>query len=162
MFTLDDAREALKIYKYALDDMCAIHPVAFENVTEATALSIDKRDTKKDRLARILAKQARALRVRMLEKGEKPTEVRLEQEAILTREYREALDEYMEAKKEADLWLGMRDSYMQRGRALQDICKLALAGYFSEITIKSSEIEEVSYDIAKRNMSSQRKRLTNK
>ena len=86
LIKLSDARESLKINKYSLDDVCAIHPVIFESVTEAAAIAIDKRDTKKEELSYVLAEQSRAIRTRMLEKGEKPTEARLEQESILTKE----------------------------------------------------------------------------
>ena len=69
LIKLSDARESLKINKYSLDDVCAIHPVIFESVTEAAAIAIDKRDTKKEELSYVLAKQSRAIRTRMLERG---------------------------------------------------------------------------------------------
>ncbi len=155
-FTLEDARKALKIDRNDLYFMCLIHSEVFEHVTEALAKAIDRRDTLKDSLNVVMAKEIKNLRAYYADKGEKVTEARLEQEAILTSNYREAFRKYMEAKEEADIWQGVKEAFMQRGRALKDVCKMQLDIYSSQITVKTNDIEEVSYALAKKGMNDKR------
>lgn len=159
-FSLEDAKESLQINRNRLDSMCSEHPQSFFNVSEALAKAIDLRDTLKDELGKVSARLSKDIRQEFVLNGEKITEVRLEQEVLLRREYTSSFEDYMEAKLNADYWQGMRDSFMQRGRMLQEVCQLHLAGYFSEIAVKTPEIEKVSYDGARKriNMERQKKR----
>jgi hypothetical protein len=159
-FTIDVARDSLKINGSALDMMCMVHPDTFYRVSKELTKAVDIRDTKKDKLARVEAKQSKIIRLRYESEHERVTESKINNDVILTTDYKEAFREYAEAKKEADDWSGMRDAFLQRGRMLQMMCQLTLSGYFSEISIKTPEVNLVSYEGSRKKMADARRRVT--
>lgn len=135
MLGLEEARERIKINKHDLDTELIQQSVLFDEIAERAVMSASTRDEMKRKTDETYAKRARYFRDTA---KEKITEGRIAELTELDPAYMKAKDAFEEAKLEASLWSVKKETYLQRGLMLRELCGLYTAGYFSTTSVQSS------------------------
>ena len=136
LITLEEAKEALKINKDELDEVCLYHAGLYDEVAERHVRAVSERDFAKDELANVHAEVARGVRLDYAEKGEKVTEKAVEAETLADKKYAKANEAYLESKLNADLWGNRKDSFLQRSSMIKRLCEMNLSGYYTSRTVE--------------------------
>jgi Arc/MetJ family transcription regulator len=156
---MEEFKEGLMIDKYALDDALEQQAFRMYQVSERTAEAISIRDRCKENVETTDAETAEAIRKHYLKTGDKLTEANLLQQVATSKAHLDAHEEYIEAKKQADLWSSLKDAYIQRGLALRELAGLYVAGYFADLPIKSGVNVDASAMQARQRLNEKRKSL---
>lgn len=127
-----DFKEKLKIDKYSLDEECIHQPELYSDVALEAVKAAEERDMKKFEMERKYAELDRTYRLA----GEKQSNPQID--AAVTRDpsYQEAQIEYLRTKAiaaEKDVY---RTAFEQRKTMLELVCRLFLADYFSDVSVK--------------------------
>mgnify|MGYP001350193815 CR=1 FL=1 len=157
--SLEEARELLKIDKTNLDIQCATHSEIFQDISESRLIAMDIEDTLKTELEEVKARLATEIRVKAAESNEKITEASLMQQVIQKKEYKRKLAELAKAHTEANKWSIMRESFLQRGKMLREVVQLFSDGYFTDISVRSTDTSDGAYIQARNKI---KKRYSNK
>lgn len=140
---MDYARE-LKIDRNALDDALVAQPGLYDKVATDWAEALSKRDQQKKDLESTRARIELKIRRKLEEAGDKVTEATVKSMVDRDEVYREAINEYLESCKEADILLGHKEAFAQRAFVLKDLCQLFIGGYFSTSSVNGGAASEVS------------------
>lgn len=155
--TLEQAQQLLLIDRDNLDDECVRYASLMYDIGTECAISVSERDEAKMIVEQTYANLARQKRADAERNSIKLTEAKVEELVRTDDEYIEANNEYLEKKRNCDLWYSMRDSFASKGKMVVEVCNLFLAGYFGDKVIKSSEsTEQVGYDSARKKLSEER------
>ena len=137
--SLQEAQDNLKIDKDALDLVCITHAELFGEVADRHTRAVSERDFKKDALSTAYSEIESEIRSKAAEKGDKITEKAIAAQVLLSDEYLEANEEYLNEKKEADLWANKKEAFMQKSSMIKRLCDLYLAGYYTTSSVKGAE-----------------------
>jgi hypothetical protein len=143
-----DFRAGLIIDKHAIDDELVRGPQKFNDVCDAVAMAISRRDAAKDELKVTEAEVDKVVRAVYAddETKKKPTETQVANEVLLHRDVREARKTLLDCQEEVERLTAMKESYMQRSYAIKDLVSLHLASYFgqTEGSIRSGIRNEIN------------------
>lgn len=140
--TIEQLKEHLTIDKNALDDELEKQALVYFEICEASAHALSSRDELKQVMEVVDAEIADGIRTRAAKTGDKITEAKLSQEILLDDKHTEAYSAYLEAKKDADLWAALKESFSQKGFALRELAELYISGYFAGSGIRERQSKE--------------------
>lgn len=140
---IEKYKEMLIIDKYRLDDALEKQAYCMYQVAEEYAEKVSKRDALKERIDTVDAEIADKLRKSAAVAGDKLTEANLQQKISMHEQHLKAHEEFLEAKKEAEVWGALKDAFIQRGLALRELASLYTANYFANEPIKGP-VEDAS------------------
>lgn len=126
--TLEELKQAISINKFELDEELVRQPQLFWECCEGYATAADKRDTAKHILQTKAATLAAIFRASSLEKV---TEAKVTEHVESNPDYIAQGQFYLQYKKEAELWSGMRDTFAQRQSMIRDLVDNHKTGYFA-------------------------------
>jgi hypothetical protein len=135
-FSVEEFSELLLIDKHKLDEEINAQPSLFYRVSEAFAEACSVRDFMKEELGRVDAQLYANIRGDCEKAGEKVTESKIQNEIALHKKHIAHLDEYLEAKRKADVLQGLKDAFNQRSYMLRDLASLFVASYFEKESFK--------------------------
>lgn len=134
-FMIAEFRTYLSIDKNALDDEVIRHPSLLYEVSEAYVQAAAIRDELKEHIATIDAGLDATIRNALT--GGKFTEAGVKAEIQTDPKHTKAFKTYLEAKKQADLLLALKDAFQQRSYMLRDLVQLHVTGYFQDTSVKT-------------------------
>lgn len=136
-------RGKVEIDKHNLDRCLSEQPALFLDIADEYALARSRADEKKDALKRADAERALSIR----EGSEKITEKTVEAKVLISKAHNRAYAEYIEAEREAERWLALKETFQQRGYVLKDMVGLFVAGYFQEASTSGGKAREVREEL---------------
>lgn len=154
--TMEEARSLMKLDKNSLDTICETHSAIFDSVCVAFIESVNKRDTLKEAIDKVDATIGKNFRED--NKDGKVTEAKVQEHILLHPDHDEAITEYLEAKKEAELWGAIKEAYIQRSHRIKDLTELYGYGYFTVTSTKSSKAGKVTRDTLREKIQASRER----
>lgn len=128
-------RAQLQIDKNSLDDECMRQPVLYQELSEAHVNAVAERDTAKENVAVVDARLAEEYRTNATEKL---TDKKTADLVSLDDRHRRAFTEWQEAAKKAAYLNTLVTAAEQRGKMLQELAKLYVAGYFDRVVAGNS------------------------
>lgn len=139
--TLEELKQKIEINKFTLDDELVKQPQLFWETCEGYAIAADKRDTAKHIAQKMAAELAAMFRGNSIEKV---TEAKVTEHVEGHPSYVEQYKHYLQYKKDAELWAGMRDTFAQRQSMIRDLVSIHTTGYFgSGLTADTDKIEAI-------------------
>lgn len=128
---IEQFNAGLGIDKHALDDELANNPKVFEEIADALALAISRRDAASDEVKEIMAECDQSIRVGFeKEEKKKPAEPQIAQMVILHPDVKAAKARLRNREEDVGRLQAMKESYQVRGYAIKDMVSLHLASYF--------------------------------
>jgi len=128
--TLTEAEALLKIDPDALDEALINQPMFFYQVGHQHAMAISIRDAAKQDLDKTDADLGLIVRHHLEEAGGKVTESLVASKVLLHERHTAAVEAYLTAKNNAEVWGAAKDATMQRSYVLKDLAALYVAGYY--------------------------------
>lgn len=160
---VDELRELLAIDKHSLDDEIQKQPQLFFKVSEAQVSAAARRDYLKEEIKRVDA-ELHAKHRRLIEKtGSRATDAAVTAAIQADPDHQRAVDAHINAAKEADLLVALKESFSQRSYMLRDLATLFVANYFESSSMKAnSAASDIRYEKAKDKMAEARKKARDK
>lgn len=153
MSKIEEFRNYLRIDKTRLDDELVEQPQLFFEVSEQYTEAVAHRDAMKAQVESVYASLDGSYR-----SGEKSTEGAIKSQIINSEHWRAANDDFLQAKKWADQWGVLKDSFNQRSEMLKSLCKLYATNYFETRAIMgNADTNEMAYEARKQKMSAKRR-----
>jgi len=138
-----DYAKLLKIDRNALDDALVRQPSLFLSVSQGYVEAVSERDEAKEDIAVTKAEVSLDVRTKLDAEGSKSTEAIVTAMVEIDKRYRTVMKIYLEAKKEADRLLAMKEAFQQRAYVLKDLATLYVAGYYGDSVVRGSAPQEV-------------------
>lgn len=124
--------ELLEIDRDSLDSALIEQPQLIQEVGERFVEAVSERDYLYDEVSRVDANLDSDVRADLEEElGKKPTEAMVSSSIITHDDHIEIKDKYLQSKKDAEAWRILRDSFMERSKALRELGNLYMSGYFA-------------------------------
>ena len=142
MEDLDAYYEKLIIDKNELDLEVERQPQYYSDVCRNYAEALSLRDLAKDNLAAIVAGEAAKLRS---DEDHKWSEAAIDKELPQKVKYKIASREYIQAKKLAAQWEGMKEAWHQRSFMLGHMAELYSSDYFTAASTHKGSIVKVQH-----------------
>lgn len=138
----EEFKDYLKINPDELDEELIRQPGIFGTVAEEAVLAGAVRDKAKEALATVDAELNVELR-KKLEKTEerKPSEAMIANAVLLDKRHAEAQDNYLNAKREADLWFNLKEAFNMRSYMLRDLAGLQVNEAYSSTSVRAPRSE---------------------
>lgn len=152
---LDEFRERLAFDRDRLDDELIEQAQLYFSAAEECAHAVSRRDEANATKDVQYAEACEAARTALEQSEEKVTEGKVKELAGQDENYREAVADLSRKKLEADLWAAMKESFVQRGWALREMCEMVKAEVFSVSSVRTGAAGEMGYDATKRRISGQ-------
>ncbi len=157
--SVDEFRKYLKINKEKLDDELVQHSQLFFAVCEELVNALALRDGAKEGLAVTDAELDAKYRIALEKRHDKVTEAMVKGRVQTDPEHERVFGKFVEAKKRADLLQALKDSFEQRGHMVRDLCKLYIASYYDEGSVKgTNRIDKDRYEVRREALARQRTR----
>jgi hypothetical protein len=139
----EELEGGIRIDKHALDDMWQNHPDLFHRVAKQQVWWNSEADRLKSDLERAKGEKYNDLRQAAVKKGETlgkggMTEAAFNSEVANDKGIIKLSQEMLEARREANRWLALKESYEQRKWALQGLVSLYISGYYADTTGEKS------------------------
>lgn len=145
MITIQEAKSLLKIDKNDLDEECIKHSDIYLEVGQMCAEAISRRDEKKE-----LKEEAWAKEFIGIKSNTKVSDQQAKSMADYSDNYKEALREFLDAKKEAEEWIVIKEAWTARAAMLKYLCELYISGFYGvNVKVKSDKYEEIKEKINK-------------
>ena len=141
---LDKYKANLAIDKNSLDTCIQEQVILYSEVSEHYINALAIRDTKKKEMEEQYAFTCLQIRQDAANEGRKITEAGIKEHALTDDEYLASVGAHLVAKTNTDYWASLKEAYSQRSHMIKELAGLYVAGYFSDLTIKSEHPEEVS------------------
>lgn len=152
---LEEFHERLAFDRDRLDDELIEQAQLYYSAAEQCAHAVSRRDEANSIKEVEYAKACEAARLVIEEGGDKVTEGKVKELASQDEDYREAVADLSNKKLEADLWAAMKESFVQRGWALREMCEMVKAEVFSVSSVRTGAAGEMGYSAIKRRISGQ-------
>lgn len=136
----------------------------YYEVCEAHARASSRRDELKVAMEEQYAISADSIRRAAEEEKAKITEASIKEQVILEKDYLDATAAYLEAKKLAELYGGLREAFDSRGKMLKELAQLYISGYYQVARVDSggSAVREAMAGAAREVMAKNRPELPSK
>lgn len=131
---LERLRSKLKIDPDALDEAVMQQPVLFDEVAEQATLLASRRDEAKSSMESLY--EELSLKIRFKFKGEKITNDEVAARVGSSPKYKDVEHEYARFMSDHAQWSTLRESFMQRGYMLREMCGLYASGYWGQSSVK--------------------------
>ena len=157
MIKTDEFRQYLKIDKHALDQELEEQPMLLFQISEAYVQAAAERDMLKEQLATADAKLDN--KIRMDYGDTKYTEAMVKNSIQTDKKHDAAMLKYLDAKKQADLLLALKEAFQSRGYMIRDLCSLYNANYFEEASVRGTgETNRATYSKGRQRIAEARER----
>jgi len=134
--------EDLVIDKYNLDEEVARQVEKFVRWGEAHVIALDERDRAKNKLEVLRAKLDSDIRLNPSNyMSTKLTENSIQAAMWLVPEFQQANDDYLNAKKRAEILSIAREAMLQRKSMIESLVKLHLFAYYGDPDARETEIK---------------------
>lgn len=141
----EEARKLLKIDRLNLTSELEKQPEIYDEVSEMCVYAISVRDSLKDEKERIWSEQFLSAKRNSAIDGKTPSDKVAETMADTSKEFVEVSKSFLEAKKDADEWIGIKESFQQRMEMLRELNRILSRSLYNEAS-------ESSYDRIKKQM----------
>jgi hypothetical protein len=138
--TLAELEAALRIREDELEQDCEEQAVMFYKAARASADAISRRDWAKQALSELESELDAKIRHDAEVAGDRITEGSIKSQIKLERRYQAAAAEVAKLSIEVGKWAALRESYDHRKEMLKLMVRLYLANYFSDIEVRSTEM----------------------
>lgn len=135
--------EYLLIDKYNLDDDLVEQGRVYKIVADRLADAMSYRDQAKAELDRTRAECDKFIRQDAALANERITEAQVASKILEEATYQTAQNEHLEWRYITEKWTVLRDSFIQRGYALRELCQLWMANYYADTAIAEVRTEAV-------------------
>lgn len=153
----------LKIDKLDLDTELIEQPSLFNEVSEGCVDAIDTRDYLKEQLSIVEAREAREIRADFDRDKTKYVATQVAQAVSESEDYINALNEYLDAKKDCNSWQALKDSFEQRSRMLGHLCRLYMSDYYSNPNASDSKVSsDTKHKVARKVIGDARRQKYNR
>jgi hypothetical protein len=152
-----ELKQYLRIDKHKLDEELEEQPMLLFQISEAFVQASAERDMLKEQLATIDANLDAAIRNDFGDK--KYTEAMVKIEVQTNKKHDQAMLKFLDAKKQADLLLALKEAFVSRGFMIRDLCGLYNANYFEEASVRGTgETDRATYNTGRQRMAEARQR----
>lgn len=161
--SLDPAefREYLQIDKNLLDDEVCNQPKLFEKVAEAATMALAERDALKEKLAEVDAGLSKHYRKALAKGGGRVTDAQVQTEVQLDDDHKAAFGAYLEAKRTADILLGLKEAFKDRSFMLRELASLYVSRYYDDTSTRGdARTDKMSYDKQRERLAEARSKRT--
>jgi hypothetical protein len=150
----------LRIQQHRLDDEVIEQPSLYYKVAVAYAQAVSRRDALKDKIKRIEAKSNIQIRQALGSRSgtERVTESQISARIDRHPRVRRAKQAYLEAVREADELLALKEAYSQRSYMLRELCGLIVTDHYSSDAVRGPAQDRTA-DANRRAMSEKRKAI---
>ena len=138
VFTVEDARLSITIDKHDLDKELVQQSELFARVVQAVTLAVSLKDEAKELLGMVEATVRLEYRQKAVVAGDKITEGVVAERTRVDERMVSATDDWLQTKKVADDWSGLREAYSQRMNMLRELVSLYGMGYFMDSSARSA------------------------
>lgn len=128
-----DYNTDLEIDKFNLDTCIIKQPILYERYSTLYVEAVEIRDRLKLKLEETYAIIDKEIRQKYILSGMKITEKAIENEIIVDSDYKKAMDKYMSAKKDAETFGVLKESFGQRKDMLKLLVELHITNYYSSL-----------------------------
>lgn len=144
-FTIQEAKDGLRIDKDDLDSAIVKQSVLFYNVSQELVSAKELRDQAKDEMERVESGVSSDFRTELSDKKEKVTEARLRELVLNDSEFQDARTVYLMMRNKVDSWESLKEAYSQRSFMIRELAHLWSANYYGDITVsgKSGAVGEI-------------------
>lgn len=152
-------QDDVSIDKHSLDEELVRQPNLFMLYAKEVVEAIVTRDRAKENLDVVKAMLDAEIRNNwetVFEK--KPTETAITNWIIQQEKYKEVVENYIEAKKQASILEAAKEAMNHKKSSLGKLVELFLAGYYSDVKLPNGKKEKVD-DLRKENQEKTQKRL---
>ncbi|HQJ56166.1 MAG TPA: hypothetical protein PLH46_00860 [Caldisericia bacterium] len=129
--SFDELKKQLLINKNNLHEECFVFPEYFRMVAEKTAEAVSRRDFLKEEKEKLYAE----LFINIKKSGEKVTDSTADSLTKSHPDYTQIVEDFLDAKKEVELWGALKESYYQKSQMLKILSDLFCTGYFTEMSL---------------------------
>lgn len=133
--SLEEAKDLLLINRQDLDIEVQRQAQTYWQVAEQCAEAISIRDSLKEEKDKVWAEQFIVNKVEAKLDGKGVSDKVAETYTDASKIYSKANKEYLDAKLDADKWIGMKESWQQRAVMLRELCGLNASLNYGEMTI---------------------------
>src|SRR5262245_41446394 len=117
-----DFENQLKIDRHRLDDALIEQGQLFYQVSHAYRLAVSVRDATKARMRSLESQLRTEAREELQRDEERVTEAMVAKSVELNPAYKKLRLRLLAETQEADLWLALKEAYVQRSYVLKDLC----------------------------------------
>jgi hypothetical protein len=128
-------KEQVRIDKYDLDNELIKQPELFLKYASMLPDAIRERDTIKNQLEILRSKLYKEVK----SNNPKMTDRAAEAEIIDNKDYKEKFNEFLDAQQNVRIIEIAKQSFEQRHDALRYLVRLYIAGYYSDVVVKTGE-----------------------
>jgi hypothetical protein len=138
--TLAELEDALRIREDELERDCEEQAEMFYHVARASAEAVSRRDWAKQALSELESELDAKIRHQADVAGDRITESAVKAQIKLEKRYQRAAAEVAKLNTEVGRLVALRESYDHRKEMLKLMVRLYLANYFSDIEVRSTEM----------------------
>ena len=150
-------KEDLKINKHSLDSEWERQAQLYMKWAENYADSMLTRDRAKENVDLVRAECYKDIVQASVDRDEKkPTEGAINNITLEDEQYKEAVSNYLETKKDAEILAGAKEAMQHKKKALESITHLWLGSYYAELKIPA-EAKKESFEKTDKEMKLSRK-----
>lgn len=161
-FDIEEFKRYLVIDKRALDDDVIQQPSLFERVSDALAEANAERDAMKEQLTTVDAELDIKVREEAERKSIKATESNIKSRIQTDRSHQLAFKQWLKTKERSDKLFALKESFQQRSESLKNLCKLYVANYFEDSSLRgNSATDEVAYHERRKRLGEARRERAN-
>jgi hypothetical protein len=135
----------LQIDENALDEALIRQPDYYYQISKALALQISRRDAAKQLVEEAEANADIEIRRRGAKEDKKFTEGDIKSQKVLNIDVQNAERELLELNRSVGLLTALKESFQQRGYALNKLVDLYVSGYFGDATPKQTKSSQYEY-----------------
>ena len=136
---IDELKSLLKIDRFKLEEELIKQPSLFFDIAVKCADKISERDKLKEEKDRVWAKEYLKNKSIPGPDGKYPTDATSKALTDASDEYSDAINEYFQAKEDADILYSLREAFQERATMLRELCSLWTTGYYQDMSINKSD-----------------------
>lgn len=159
-------QDDVEIFKHSLDEELVKQPSLFMLYAKEAVEAIVTRDRAKENLDVVRAMLDAEIRNEPILSGKKLTETAIANHIVQQEKYKEAMEQYIEAKKQSGILDAAKEALNHKKSSLGKLVELFLAGYYSDVKLpdenKKEEIDNLKKEIEKEVQKKLRKTLKRK
>jgi len=150
--------EKLLIDKHSLDVAISEQPALFHDISDKLTDALDIRDNCKKTMDEVWAQLDS--KYRSGGSGKKITEKEISARITSNKLYKQAYQDFLDAKRETDRWANLKSAFEQRASMLKQMASLYCSNYYSTSSVtEDPKAKEVEYSAARKAMAATRKSL---
>lgn len=152
MNTIEQYKKFLVIDKRNLDGEVQKQAERYWDVAERCAEAISLRDSLKEEKDKVWSEQFIKNKVESKLDGKAISDKVAETYADSSPEFSKATKDFLDAKLDAELWIGMKESWQQRAVMLRELCGLNISMGYGEMVVRNKPLSDTLYEETRKKM----------